>query len=111
METVLLEDEFTVPDLVARVEAICDANQSAKVSITWDLSRLTSVPWLQIAPAALALGRLKGRLESSITDSIIKLPNESWRRALNAFLLLYTPSTPLRVVVVQSPEVQMSPLE
>ena len=117
MERVALRDGFEIKDLMDQVEAICNRPGPDKSVVVWDMTALSAVPWFQLAPAALALGRVKARLDGSILESIILLPNPKWRMALNAFLSLYTPATPIRVVVgdqedleKQLAPVQMSPL-
>jgi len=91
---ILVEDGATAESVVASLESVSPATRH---DITWDLSGLNSVPWLELPRLAMLLNRRRGALSLRIKSSTIVVPNTTWKRVLTVFFGMYTPNAPVAV--------------
>lgn len=106
METIIFDDGFTTEEIVLRLTELCVQPRDMPVSVKWDLSRLTYVPWLKLTPIARALNKLRDQLSAAIKSSLIVLPNNQWRLALSMFFALYKPTSDVQIVVTDADDVE-----
>ena len=102
MHRIVFEDGFSVDEVILHIQGLCKDEYGERLTVLWDLSSLTAVPWWQLIPLSTALARERVQLESTISDSFVLLPKKEWRAALNMLLRLYTPSGAVTVVVAGS---------
>lgn len=99
MPTVVVHDGDTASDVIASLDAVCDGLPR---EMRWDLSGLGAVPWLEIPQLAVCLARRRRTISASISSSTVVVPSATWRRAIDILLSLYTPCSPVTVVVQEA---------
>ena len=89
---ICLYDEFIWEDYKAQVDKIMKS--SGLLSVTWDLSHLTYVPWQHVWKQIALMRHYRPIMAQHIKKNIIILPNKKWKHVLDLIFKIVPPVAP-----------------